>query len=107
MVFEAPERTTVPPGGEATLQLVVTRLDNGEAPLELRAVDSPAGLMIEPNTIRPGATQASLKISASGPGPYSVMIEGVADGKVLGRTAPISVEVRAGRPRNEDRSNDN
>jgi len=109
LVLEVPDRTTVPPGGEATVQVVVSRLDGGESPLELRAVNVPEGISIESVTIRPGATLADMKITAKagGPGPLSAIIEGVAEGKVLGRTRPLEIEVRAGRARNEDRADAN
>ena len=108
LVLEGPDRTTVPPKGEGTVQVVVSRLDGGETPLELRAVNLPEGLSIEPVTIRAGATLADLKIAttSAGGGPFSAIIEGVADGKVLGRTRPLEIEVRAARS-NEDRPDGN
>jgi hypothetical protein len=107
VVLDVPERTTVPPSSEGTVQVVVTRLDGGTEPLELRAENLPEGLSIPPVTVRAGATLADLKIAATGKGPFSAIIEGVSAGKVLGRTHPLEIEVRATRARNEERSDDN
>jgi hypothetical protein len=107
LVLELPDRTTVPPGGEATVQVVIIRLDEGKTPLELRPVDVSDGLSIEPATVRPGATLADLKVTVAGRGTFLAIIEGVADGKVLARSHPVEFEVRAGRSRNEDRPDDN
>jgi hypothetical protein len=107
LVLEAPERTTIPPTREATVQVVVTRLDGGSTPLELRPAKLSDGLAIEPVAVRPGATLADLKVTAAGAGPFSAIIEGVAGGKVIGRSHPVEFEIRAGRGRNEDRPDDN
>jgi hypothetical protein len=106
LVLGIPDQTTVPPDGESTVQVVITRLDGGDGPLELRPVDLTEGLAIEPVTVRPGATLADLKISVAGKGPFSAIIEGVSDGKVLARSHQLEIEVRAARSRNEDRSDE-
>jgi hypothetical protein len=106
LVLDAPDKANIPPAGEGTLQVVIARFDGGEAPLELRPVNLSEGLAIEPVTVRAGATLADLKISATGRGPFSAIIEGVSDGKVLGRSFPVEFEKRARRGRNEERSND-
>jgi hypothetical protein len=103
LVLEMPDRVTIPPAGEGRLQIVVSRLDDGTAPLELRPVSLSAGLTIEPVEVRAGATLADLIITASGPGPFSAIIEGISEGKVLGQSHPVEIEVRAARSRNEDR----
>jgi hypothetical protein len=107
LVLETPERVTIRPAGDAAVQVVVNRMDGGTSPLELRPTKMSAGLSIEPKTVQPGATLADLRVRASGPGPFSAIIEGTADGRVLGRSHPIEFEVRAGRSRNEDRSDEN
>jgi hypothetical protein len=70
---------------------VVTRLDNGDAPLQLRAVQLPAGLVLEPVTVSPGATLVDVPFIAAA-GPVSLVLEGVAAGNVLGKTHPISID---------------
>jgi hypothetical protein len=106
LVLGIPERTTVPASGQTTIQVVVTRLDGRDSALELRPANLSAGLAIEPVTVRPGSTLADLKIAASGKGPFSAIIEGVCDGKVLARSHPLEIEVRTTRSRNEDRSDE-
>jgi hypothetical protein len=106
LVLETPERTTIPPTGEGALQIVISRLDGGSSPLELRPVNLSAGLVIEPVTVRAGSTLADLKIAATGKGPFSAIIEGVAGGKVLARSHPIEIEMRANRSRSEERTDE-
>jgi len=94
LVFEAPERVPAP-GGKATVRLVITRLDDGRAPLEIRALNAPAGVMIEPAMVQPGATLADLKVTATSEKPFSIVLEGRTAGKLLAKSHPILIDTAA------------
>lgn len=106
LVLGAPDRVSAPMGGEGTIQVVVTRLDDGTAPLELRPAETPEGLVIEPVTVRSGGTLADVKVAASAKGPFSIILEGKTEGKLLGRSHPIIIDVNAAPERREVVTND-
>jgi hypothetical protein len=106
LVLGVPDRVSTSMGGEETIQVVVTRLDDGTAPLELRPAEIPEGLLIEPVTVRPGGTLADVKVAASANGPFSIILEGKTEGKLLGRSHPITIDVSAVPERREVVTND-
>jgi hypothetical protein len=96
VVFETPDRISLRLGEQKTIQVVITRLDGGGEPMELRPVDPPEGLVIEPVMVRAGATLADAKVTISAGGPFSVALEGISAGKLLGRSHPIEIAVSGG-----------
>src|SRR5262245_20303065 len=92
LVMDAPDRVTAARDKPGSVKVVITRLDGGEAPLELRGVEVGAGLVLEPATVPAGATLADVRFTASGGSPASFVLEGVADGRVLGRLHPVVVD---------------
>ena len=88
-----------PKGKPGTIPVVITRLDDGEAPLELRVIQAPAGVKVETATVRPGGTLADIKVAAEIEKPVSIVLEAVTAGKVIGQSHPIVVDpaARAGR----------
>jgi hypothetical protein len=106
LVLEVPDRISVPANGEETVQIIISRFDEGTAPLELKAAALPEGLSIDPVTVRPGATLADLKVAASGKGPFTVVLEGSSDGKVLGQSHPIAVQIGGPRSARQVASDD-
>ena len=91
LVFEVPDRVPAP-GRQGTIKLVITRLDQGKEPLEIRAVNPPAGVVVEPVTVPAGATLAEVKVQLSTNAPGSIVLEGVTAGKVLGKSHPILID---------------
>ncbi|HKV53376.1 MAG TPA: DVUA0089 family protein, partial [Candidatus Binataceae bacterium] len=99
VVLGVPDRVNAPKGKPGAIPVVVTRLDDGQAPLELRAPQPPAGVTVEPATVLPGGTLASVKISAAIDKPVSIVLEAVTAGKVIGQTHRILIDpaARSGR----------
>jgi hypothetical protein len=97
LVMDVPDRISAQPGKPGTFKVVVTRLDDGDAPLQLRAVQLPAGMVLHPVTVPAGATLVDVQFTAAA-GPAAVVLEGVVAGTVLGRTHPIAIDTanRAG-----------
>jgi hypothetical protein len=95
LVMDVPDRVPAPRGKPGTVKVVVTRLDGGDAPLELRAVQVPAGLVLAPVTVQAGATLADVPFTASAEAPVTIVLEGVAAGRVLGRSHPIVLDTTA------------
>jgi hypothetical protein len=62
--------------------------------------------LIEPVTVRPGGTLADVKVAASANGPFSIILEGKTEGKLLGRSHPITIDVSAAPERREVVTND-
>jgi hypothetical protein len=93
VVLEAPDRVPAPRGGEGAIKVVVTRLDGGESAMELRAVAVPAGLSLEPVTVRAGGTLADVKFKAAGQSAVAVVLEGRIGDRILGRTHPIVLDL--------------
>ena len=94
VVLDVPDRVAAP-RGKGTVKVVITRLDDGKAPLELHAVNAPAGVVVEPATVQPGGTLADLKVTAPADAPVTIVLEGTTAGKVLGRTHPILIDTAA------------
>jgi hypothetical protein len=88
-----------PKGKPGSIPVVITRLDEGEAPLELRVMQAPAGVTVETVTVRPGGTLADIKVTAAIEKPVSIVLEAVTAGKVIGQSHPIVVDpaARSGR----------
>ncbi len=99
VVLGVPDRVNAPKGKPGTIPVVVTRLDDGDAPLELHVIQAPAGVTVETATVRPGGTLADIKVTAAIEKPVSIVLEAVTGGKVIGRSHPIVVDpaARAGR----------
>ena len=99
VVLGVPDRVNAPKGKPGTIPVVITRLDDGEAPLELHVIQAPAGVTVETVTVRPGGTLADIKVTAAIEKPVSIVLEAVTGGKVIGRSHPIVVDpaARAGR----------
>jgi hypothetical protein len=91
LVMDVPDRVSAQPGKPGTIKVVVTRLDESDAPLQLRALQLPAGLVLEPVTIPAGVTLADVRFTAAA-APASLVLEGVVAGRVLGRTHPIVID---------------
>ena len=90
LVLDVPDRVSAAPGKPGSIKVVVTRLDGGDGPMQLRAAQS-SGVAIEPATVPAGATLADILFT--GPEkPTSVVLEGVAGGVVLGKTHPIIID---------------
>jgi len=98
-VLSVPDRVNAPKGKPGTISTVITRLDDGDAPLELRVVQAPPGVKIEPVTVHPGGTLADIKVTAEIEKPVSIVLEAITAGKVIGQTHAIVVDPapRAGR----------
>ncbi len=99
VVLGVPDRVNAPKGKPGTIPVVITRLDDGEAPLELRVMQAPAGVKVEAATVRPGGTLADIHVAAEIEKPVSIVLEAVTGGKVIGQSHPIVVDpaARAGR----------
>jgi hypothetical protein len=95
--LEAPDRVPAPRGGEGAIKVVVTRLDGGESAMELRAVAVPAGLSLEPVTVRAGGTLADVKFKAAGQSAVTIVLEGRVGDRILGRTHPIVLDPKCER----------
>lgn len=95
LVLDVPDRVSASRGKPGSIKVVVTRLDEGKAPLELRAANAPGGVVVEPATLQPGGTLVELKVSASIESPASIVLEGTTAGKVLGRSHPILIDPAA------------
>src|SRR5262249_23572516 len=95
VVLGVPDRTPAPKGKPATIPVVITRLDGGEAPLELRVLKLPDGVTVEPVTVRPGGTLADVKINASLDKAIPVVLEASTAGKVIGQSHPIVLDPAA------------
>jgi hypothetical protein len=106
VVLETPDRISLRIGEQKTIQVVITRLDGGGEPMELRPVEPPEGLVMEPVMVRAGATLADAKVKVSAGGPFSVVLEGIAAGKFLGRSHPIEIAVSGGTSRREVAADD-
>jgi len=94
MVLDVPDRVAAP-GGKGTVKVVITRLDDGKAALELHAVNPPAGVVVESVTIPAGGTLADVKVIASTAAPVTIVLEGATAGKVLGKSHPILIDTAA------------
>jgi hypothetical protein len=95
LVLDVPDRVSGLPGKPATFKVIVTRLDQSDAPLQLRAVRLPAGLVLDPVMVPAGATLVDIPFTAAaGTAPFA--LEGVAMGHVLGTTHPVTIDT-AGR----------
>jgi hypothetical protein len=90
LVLDVPDRVSAATGKPGSIKVVVTRLDDGEGPLQLRTEQS-SDVAIEPATVPAGATLADVYFT--GPEkPTSIVLEGVAGGVVLGKTHPIFID---------------
>jgi hypothetical protein len=90
LVLDVPDRVSAAPGKPTSIKVVVTRLDDGEGPMQLRAAQS-SGVATEPATVPAGATLADVLFT--GPEkPMSIVLEGVAGGVVLGKSHPILID---------------
>jgi len=74
---------------------VITRLDDGKAPLELHAVNAPGGVVVEPATIQAGGTLADVRVTAPADAPVTIVLEGTTGGRVLGKSHPILIDTAA------------
>jgi hypothetical protein len=99
VVLGVPDRVNAPKGKSGSIPVVITRLDDGDAPLELRVIPAPAGVAVETATVRPGGTLADIKVTATIEKPVSIVLEAVTAGKVIGHSHPIVVDpaAKAGR----------
>ena len=99
VVLGVPDRVNAPKGKPGTIPVVITRLDGGEAPLELRVIQAPAGLKVETVTVRPGGTLADIRVAAEIEKPVSIVLEAFTAGKLIGQSHAIVIDPapRAGR----------
>ena len=65
LVLTTPDRVSAPRGKSVKIKVVVARMDDGAEPLEIAAKPS-AGIVVEPASVAPGATQADVQIINSG-----------------------------------------
>jgi len=107
VVLGVPDRVNAPKGKPGTIPVVVTRLDDGQDPLELRVVQAPAGVTVEPATVRPGGTLASVKVGAAIEKPVPIVLEAVTAGRVIGQTHPILIDPAARSGRTEGPTDEN
>jgi hypothetical protein len=95
LIMDVPDRVPAPRGKTGVVKVVVTRLDGGDVPMQLRLTEIPAGVTLEPVTVQPGGTLADVPFKSSAEKPVTIVIEGVAAGKVLGRSHPILLDPNA------------
>jgi hypothetical protein len=81
----------VTPGKPVSIKVLVNRFDESGAPLEIVG-QAPAGVTVEPATIRGSATTADVKVTSSLERPVAVVLIGKAEGKLLGRSHPILID---------------
>jgi hypothetical protein len=96
---------TAGPGKPGEIRVIVNRLDEGESPLEIVA-ETPAGITVEPATVPPSTTVATLRVTSSASDAASIVLIGRTEGKQLGRSHPIVV-APAKTPATTETSNDN
>ncbi|MEX2262671.1 MAG: DVUA0089 family protein [Bryobacteraceae bacterium] len=95
LVLAVPARLNLPPKAPGKLDVVVTRLDSGQAPLRIEAAEAAEGLSLDPADVPAGATQAQLTVSLAREGRVSLVLVGKSGGKILGQSPPIVVETSA------------
>jgi len=71
--------------------VVVTRLDESDEPLQLRAMQLASGLVLEPAIVPAGITLVDVAFTAAAV-PASLVLEGVVAGHILGKTHPIAID---------------
>jgi len=101
VVLGVPDRVNASKGKPGSISVVVTRLDGGEAPMELRVVQAPAGVTVEPVEVRPGGTLAEIKVTAAIEKPVSIILEAFTAGKLIGQSHPIVIDPAARAARTE------
>jgi hypothetical protein len=101
LVMDVPDRAPAPRGKPGTLKVILTRLDGGETPIQLQAVDAPEGLTLGPVTVQAGSTLADVPFTLSAEKAVKIVIEAVSAGKVLARSHPVVLDpnARGGGPR--------
>ena len=102
LVLDVPDQIAAPAGEETRIPVVITRLDNGTEPLELRAVNLPEGVSVEPATVRAGVTLSDLKVMSKSGAAAKIVLEGVVAGKTLGTSHPIVIDPKAVKPKVTD-----
>jgi hypothetical protein len=105
LVLSTPDKVTAGPGKPGEIRVIVNRLDEGESPLEIVA-ETPAGITVEPATVPPSTTVATLRVTSSASDAASIVLIGRTEGKQLGRSHPIVV-APAQTPATTETSNDN
>jgi hypothetical protein len=90
LVLGTPDKVAVAAGKSGSIKVVVTRLDEDTAPLEI-AAEGPDGIVVEPATVQAGTTLAELKVTSSAVRPATVVLIGKSAGKVLGKSNPIVI----------------
>jgi hypothetical protein len=91
LVMEVADRVSVQPGKPGTIKVVVTRLDESDEPLQLRAMQLASGLVLEPAIVPAGITLVDVAFTAAAV-PASLVLEGVVAGHILGKTHPIAID---------------
>jgi len=91
LVMDVADRVSVLPGKPGTIKVVVTRLDESAAPLQLRAMQLASGLVLEPVMVSTGITLVDVGFTAAAV-PASLVLEGVVAGHLLGKTHPIAID---------------
>jgi hypothetical protein len=105
LVLSTPDKVTAGPGKPGEIRVIVNRLDDGESPLEIVA-ETPAGITVEPATVPPSTTVATLQVTSSANDPATIVLIGKTEGKQLGKSHPIVV-APAKKPAATETSNEN
>ena len=71
--------------------MIVTRLDGGSGPIEI-AAEAPEGVVVEPATVKDGATVTELKVTTSAKRAAPVVLIAKTGGKLLGKSHPIVID---------------
>jgi hypothetical protein len=95
LVMDVPDRLPASRGKPGAVKVIITRLDGSEEPMQLRAIEVPAGLVLKPVTVQAGVTLADIPFTASSDAPVSIVLEGAVGGRVLGRSHPIVIDTSA------------
>ena len=87
--------------------MVITRLDGGDAPLEVRVIEAPAGVTVETVTVRPGGTLADIKVTAEIEKPATIVLQARTAERRIGQSHRIVVDPAAQSGRTEAVVDDN
>ena len=96
LTINVPERVSVS-GNQGSIKVIVERFDDDRAPVTLGAARQIAGLWIEPVQVGPGQRLAEVKVRATSASNHLVLV-GRVNGKVLGKSRPITVELAGTAP---------
>ena len=82
LVLTTPDRVSAPRGKSVNINVAVARMDDGAEPLEIAAKPS-AGIVVEPASVAPGATQADVQIINSGEKATNLTLVGKIGEKII------------------------